>query len=224
MPDAFNDLAKVTRSHILATNTPARIDVPRVHQQPAWEGWTIPEGGEAAPSKWQGTLAASQSFASTLKRGKPLGSKDSQPRKRKMAPTSDPSLNPTIAHSPIPTHEVILDYGDASDETCWPPKNREISVYYAVLDEVWNRNEMIVNDTFTYLVATDIMLSDDIEPCSVNECRRKTDWSNWNKQSRLNSIHSRNVKCLDLLFLHYHVWSQWATNGFLWGSVMRRMK
>ncbi|KAM1861684.1 hypothetical protein ACFX13_013733 [Malus domestica] len=37
MPDAFNDLAKVTRSHILATNTLARIDVPRVRQQPAWE-------------------------------------------------------------------------------------------------------------------------------------------------------------------------------------------
>ncbi|KAM1061302.1 hypothetical protein FF1_025819 [Malus domestica] len=29
MPDAVNDLAKVTRSHIPAANTPARIDVPR---------------------------------------------------------------------------------------------------------------------------------------------------------------------------------------------------
>ncbi|KAM2012748.1 hypothetical protein ACFX1T_024563 [Malus domestica] len=84
-----------------------------------------------------------------------------------MAPISDLSLNPTIAHSSIPMHEVILDHGDASDETCRPPENREISVHYAVLDEVWNKNEMIVNDTFTYLVATNIMLSDDIEPRSV---------------------------------------------------------
>ncbi|KAM1418750.1 hypothetical protein ACFXTO_022373 [Malus domestica] len=38
MPDAFNDLAKVTRSHIPAANTPARIYVPRIHQQPTWEG------------------------------------------------------------------------------------------------------------------------------------------------------------------------------------------
>ena len=35
MPDIFNDLAKVTRSHIPAANTTARIDVPRVRQQPA---------------------------------------------------------------------------------------------------------------------------------------------------------------------------------------------
>ena len=50
MPDAFNDLAKVTKSHISAANTPARIDVPRVRQQPVWEGQTVPEGGEDAPS------------------------------------------------------------------------------------------------------------------------------------------------------------------------------
>ncbi|KAM2891372.1 hypothetical protein COP2_009679 [Malus domestica] len=96
-----------------------------------------------------------------------------------MTPTSDPSLNPTIAHSSIPTHEVILDYGDASNETCWPPENREISVHYTILDEVWNRNKMIVDEAFTYSVATDIMLSDDIEPRSIDECRRRTDWSNW---------------------------------------------
>ncbi|KAM3000765.1 hypothetical protein FF2_037134 [Malus domestica] len=95
-----------------------------------------------------------------------------------MAPTSDLSLNPTIAHSSVPTHEVILDYGDALDETCWPSQNREILVHYTVLDEVWNRNEMIVDDAFVYSVATDIMLSDDIEPRSVNEYRRRTDWSN----------------------------------------------
>ncbi|KAM0955796.1 hypothetical protein ACFX11_024441 [Malus domestica] len=77
MPDAFNDLAKVTRSHIPVANTPARIDVPRVHQQHVWESRAVPESGEAAPSTRHGTLAASQSYASTLKRGKPHGSKDS---------------------------------------------------------------------------------------------------------------------------------------------------
>ncbi|KAM1716481.1 hypothetical protein EV2_024876 [Malus domestica] len=112
-----------------------------------------------------------------------------------MAPTSDPSLNPTIADSSVPTHEVILDYGDASDETCWPPENRVISVHYTVLDEVWNRNEMIVDDAFSYSVATDIMLSDDIEPRSVDECRRRTDWSNWKQaiQVELDSLTKRKV-------------------------------
>ncbi|KAM2891371.1 hypothetical protein COP2_009678 [Malus domestica] len=77
MPYAFSDLEKVTRSHIPATNTPARINVPRVRQQHAWEGWTVPEDREASPSTWQGTLMAIQSSAPTMKRDKPLGSKDS---------------------------------------------------------------------------------------------------------------------------------------------------
>ncbi|KAM2911762.1 hypothetical protein FF1_004482 [Malus domestica] len=59
MSDAFNDLAKVTRSHILITNAPAMIDVPCVRQQPIWEYRTVPEGGEATPSTRQGTLVAS---------------------------------------------------------------------------------------------------------------------------------------------------------------------
>ncbi|KAM1234377.1 hypothetical protein ACFX2J_003965 [Malus domestica] len=112
-----------------------------------------------------------------------------------MAPTSDLSLNPTIANSSVPMYEVILDYGDASDETCRPPENREISVYYALLDEVWNKNEMIVDDAFAYFVATDIMLSKDIEPCSIDKCRRRTDWSNWKQaiQEKLDSLAKRKV-------------------------------
>ena len=37
LPDTLNDLAKVTRSHILVANIPARIDVPEGHK-------VIPEG------------------------------------------------------------------------------------------------------------------------------------------------------------------------------------
>ena len=50
-----------------------------------------------------------------------------------MAPISDPILNPTIAHSSVPTHEVILDYGDASDETCRPPeKSRDFGPLHSI--------------------------------------------------------------------------------------------
>ena len=38
---------------------------------------------------------------------------------------------------------------------------------------------MIVYDAFTYIIASDIMLSDDIEPRSVDESQRRTNWSNW---------------------------------------------
>ena len=56
-----------------------------------------------------------------------------------------------------------------------PPENREISVYYASLDDVWHRNEMIVDDALAFAVTTEILLSDDIEPRSVDECRRRAD-------------------------------------------------
>ncbi|XP_068314943.1 uncharacterized protein [Pyrus communis] len=75
--DAYNDLDKVTRSHIPTTNAFARIDVPRVRHNTPWEGQTVPKGGEVAPSTRLDTLAASQSSAPTLKCGRPHGSKDS---------------------------------------------------------------------------------------------------------------------------------------------------
>ena len=57
LPDAFTDTKKVTKSHILAANTPARIDVP--------EGQLVNESKKR------------------LKRRRPFGSKDTTPRKRR---------------------------------------------------------------------------------------------------------------------------------------------
>ncbi|KAM0993108.1 hypothetical protein EV2_009120 [Malus domestica] len=148
MPDAFTDLAKVTISHILAANAPTRIDVLNLRPE--------------RPNHPR----------------RPPDSKHSQPRKWKTAQTTEPSLNPTTTYLYIPTYEVILDYGNVLDETNWPPENLEISVHYAVLDEVWNQNKMIVDDALAYTVVTDIMLSDDIEPRSVDECQHRTDWLN----------------------------------------------
>ena len=61
LPDAFIDTAKVTKSYIPTTNTPARINIPI------------------------GKIMTS------LKRGQPLGSKDLIPRKRKIYVGSHPS-------------------------------------------------------------------------------------------------------------------------------------
>nr|XP_011465717.1 PREDICTED: uncharacterized protein LOC101293208 [Fragaria vesca subsp. vesca] len=61
MPDAFTDIAKVTRSYIPAANAPAEIDVPT----------------------GQNNVAANEPYVARLKRGRPVGSKDSVPRKRK---------------------------------------------------------------------------------------------------------------------------------------------
>ncbi|KAL0332828.1 UNVERIFIED_CONTAM: Copia protein [Sesamum calycinum] len=61
LPDAFIDTKKVTKSHILAENVPARLEVPEV------------------------TLTQTKASESQIrrKRGRPLGSKDANPRKRK---------------------------------------------------------------------------------------------------------------------------------------------
>ena len=58
LPDAFNDAVKVTNSHILAVNTPARIYVPEKHK----------EMDENVPRQ---------------KYSRPIGSKDAAPRKKK---------------------------------------------------------------------------------------------------------------------------------------------
>ena len=57
---------------------------------------------------------------------------------------------------------------------------------------------MIVDYAFAYIVAFDIMLNDDIKPRSVDECRRRMDWSNWKQESKLNSIRLQNVRCLGM--------------------------
>ncbi|KAM1748380.1 hypothetical protein PS1_009337 [Malus domestica] len=66
----------------------------------------------------------------------------------------EPTLNLTVAYSFYPTYEEILDYGSVLEETNPPLEN-------------------------PYAVATEIMLSDDIEPRSIDECRCRTDWLNW---------------------------------------------
>ncbi|KAM2993825.1 hypothetical protein FF2_045875 [Malus domestica] len=179
MPDAFTDLAKVRRSHIPATNALVRMDLLNVHSITTLEGRTVLEGGAAVPPPQLVTLAPSQSPAPTLKRGKPPSSKGSQPRKRKTSQCSNTSLNPTIAYSSVPTHKVILNYGDVLNETFWPPENHEILIHYVILDKVWNQNEMIVDYAFVYTFVSDVMLSNDIEPRFVDACQHTLNWSNW---------------------------------------------
>ena len=58
LPDAFNNATKVTKSHIPAVNTPTRILVPEEHEE-------------------------KDNNAPRLKRGRPLGSRDVAPRKKR---------------------------------------------------------------------------------------------------------------------------------------------
>ena len=105
MPEAFTDLTRVTRSHIPATNTPAKMDVPNVRQTSLLKA----QGTNLGDPR---TLMASQSSAPKQKRCRPLGLKDSHPQKRKSTTQGPekPTVNPTIVYSLYQTHEEILDY------------------------------------------------------------------------------------------------------------------
>ena len=99
MPDAFTDLKRITKSHIPAENVPIRIDVPK------------------GPS----TSVIANESKTHLNRGRPLGSKDQNPRKRKIKCQDDTmkeshmevqSLNKSDIHERINELELkeIMNY------------------------------------------------------------------------------------------------------------------
>ncbi|PRQ53193.1 putative RNA-directed DNA polymerase [Rosa chinensis] len=192
LPDAFSDIAKVTRSHIPAANVPARIDVPN-------------NGHNATPlTLGDGTIAqhgnnvASMAVGPARKRGRPIGSKDTRPRKR----ANEAQINPLIIDTQNPSHENVPDYGyvqetSLGDASVSEPihENIEISVNYTSVHGTWERNSIIIDDVFAYSVAREIIETDDIEPRSVDECQRRADWPKWKDaiQAELDSLTKRKV-------------------------------
>ncbi|XP_026436142.1 uncharacterized protein LOC113334004 [Papaver somniferum] len=106
MPDAFTDTGKVTKSHIPAANTPARVSIPDRHHDN------------------QSTIR--------LKRGRPLGAKDLVPRKKRSVvgipekailsetlidqSSNDTQVAPEEAHVPQ-NNEISINYMLVQDKT-----------------------------------------------------------------------------------------------------------
>nr|CBL94139.1 putative polyprotein (retrotransposon protein) [Malus domestica] len=159
IPNVFTNLARVTRSHIPAANTPAKTDIPNVRWTSFLEAWDTNLSDPPWQTPWLN---------------------DSHPRKRKSTAQGpeEPTVNLTIAYSFYPIHDEILNYGSVLEETNPHSENRGISVYYASLDDVWRRNDMIIDDALAFA----IMLSDNIELHFIDECRHKTDWLNWKQE------------------------------------------
>ena len=139
LPNAFNDATKVMKSHILAVNAPARI--------------AVPEG-----------QAKMDENPPKLKRGRPIGSKDTVPRKRKGKNQESTLEEPSAvlnskelnALEEAQTHEKITN-----------PRNTENSITYC--NEIWDQNKIIIDDIFAFSVAHKIM-DDDYEPQYIIEC------------------------------------------------------
>ena len=99
-PDAFNDINRVTKSHIPAENAPAKIEVP--------EGQII-KANESRPR---------------MKRGRPIGSKDKNPRKRKGAKYDDAQIDEIKSQGETP--EETRDMNNQTLEEDQVPENIEI--------------------------------------------------------------------------------------------------
>lgn len=139
MSGAFTDLKRITKSHIPAENVSIRIDVP------------------VGPS----TSMRDSEPKARLKRGRPLGSKDRNPRKRKS--TND--QNDTMKGSPEETQNLISS--EIPEETNEPEAHvSEELLISSIGDGInLNRSEIVVDNIFAYNVALNIMQdSEDLEP------------------------------------------------------------
>ncbi|GJZ07345.1 disease resistance CC-NBS-LRR class family protein [Tanacetum coccineum] len=159
LPDAFTDTKRVTKSHIPAANAPTRIEI---------------------PNKQAGDNITHES-QKRLKRGKPIGSKDKNPRKRK-------GIEKHYGQD-----ENVLD--ETQDIKTSPEEemndiNKEMSINYSQTHILWDRNEIgDIDEIFSYFVASDP------EPKSVIDCQSRPDWDKWKDamQVELNSLNKRKV-------------------------------
>lgn len=153
LPDAFTDIKRVTKSHIPAVNAPIRIEIP------------------------EGQKVTNES-AIRLKRGRPIDSKDKIPRKRKEAIIHDDPIKEESSHEEKidVINDKILEVDQVPDDN----ENIEISLNYISTGEIWNRNQKVIDNIFSYTMAIDVMNdNEDYEPKSVEECRRRSDWLQW---------------------------------------------
>ena len=165
LPDAFTNLPRITKSHIPAVNAPVRVDIPTGQ---------IVKANESRPH---------------LKRGRPIGSKDKNPQKRKGINDQDDDGLKEISQdeTQVITHD---------DEEVRTSENNEISINYVSTRKLWNRNNVVIDNIFAYNVAIEIMQQDeDFEPKSVHECRQRNDWPKWKDaiQAELASLEKREV-------------------------------
>ena len=107
-----------------------------------------------------------------LKRGRPIGSKDTIPRKRKsaisMTPeehiTVKPQVDEQVALTEAPVKELSLNDVPVH-------KNEEIFINYIHEGRIWDRNTTHINNAFSFQVAMDIIRNDEEQdPQNVNEC------------------------------------------------------
>ena len=97
--------------------------------------------------------------------GRPVDSKDKNPRKRNW-------VNNTIKDVDLLKEIHILTSNRNVEENKTTEDNNEISISYVIIRKKWNQTNLVVDNIFAYNVALDIISkNEDSEPKSVEECR-----------------------------------------------------
>jgi hypothetical protein len=130
LPYAFTNLKRVTKSHIPAANAPEKIDVQHGQSSTA---------NESKP---------------TIKRGRPLGSKDKNPRKRKGGKDQDGKVEEARMEEKPPEETKDMTNTISIEETKVPDSlDNEISLNYVMSGKIWNRDKVVTDDAFAYNLA-----------------------------------------------------------------------
>ncbi|KAL0448123.1 UNVERIFIED_CONTAM: hypothetical protein Slati_1940200 [Sesamum latifolium] len=154
LPDALIDTKRVTKSYIPAENIPARLEVPEV------------------------ILTPSKAFESQIrrKRGRPIDSKDVNPRKRNehiVSINHDANVTTNdVSEDKIP--EAVLSEDSKRNEQDLED-SYEMSINYAHNSLGWYRKEIKMNDIFAYSGAAKIIDEDENDPQTIEECRHRND-------------------------------------------------
>ena len=133
MLDAFIDSTKVTKSHIPTANIRARIEIPMGKLK-----YSV--ANEPKPQ---------------LKHGRPIGSKDTIPIKRKSVKFNYPENHTNVK---VLNDELIEQL---SHEIVQVHNNEDISINYIHRGKIWDRNTTLIDDVFYFQVAMDIISNDE---------------------------------------------------------------
>ena len=132
------------------------------------------------PAEQSSIKAANESSIARQKRGRPLGSKDTIPRKRKLRDLDLVENNARVMTIPTSSQSLVPEELTVPEEVPTPEevqnsKNEEKSTNYTYTRELWDRKEIVIDNVFSYTVATEI--TNDFEPQTVDECRQRHDWT-----------------------------------------------
>ena len=119
-------------------------------------------------------------FKARMKRGKPIASKDKNPRKRREAKNKYGQIEDTVTLkecTKIPNSKQY--FSPVKTQILEIYKNEVISTNYAKNGIKLNQNEVNIDNIFAYNIVLNVINNEDHEPKFVEECKQRNCWPEW---------------------------------------------